>query len=166
MNRYIPLKISVQNCPATAGPEPESIIYSRNQRFQICDRCRLGNCQAPQGRLRRTRCLESKRQWVGRPFSFRARRLASLHPGLKPPTSQRLRRGWLFGVTYHNMRGAIASATAAWAILLDRFAVIDKCPNSRPALKLRPILGAPLRGAVGSTHPLATPRPVLPSCPC
>jgi hypothetical protein len=29
-----------------------------------------------------TRCLESKRQWVGRPF--RARRLASLHPGLKP----------------------------------------------------------------------------------
>src|SRR5215471_20654671 len=41
MNRYIPLKISVQNCPATAGPEPESIIYSRNQRFQICDRCQL-----------------------------------------------------------------------------------------------------------------------------
>src|SRR5262249_21182967 len=32
--------------------------------------------------LRRTLCLESKRQWVGRPF--RARRLASLHPGLKP----------------------------------------------------------------------------------
>jgi len=28
------------------------------------------------------------------------------------------------------MRGAIASATAAWAILLDRSAVIGKCPNS------------------------------------
>src|SRR6516164_10143633 len=41
MNRYIPLKISVQNCPAIAEPEPESIIYSRNQSFQICDRCRL-----------------------------------------------------------------------------------------------------------------------------
>src|SRR6516162_8109819 len=41
MNRYIPLKISVQKLPATAGPEPESIIYSRNQSFQICDRCRL-----------------------------------------------------------------------------------------------------------------------------
>ena len=27
--------------------------------------------------------------------------------------------------------GAIASATAAWAILLDRSAVIGKCPNSR-----------------------------------
>jgi len=37
-----------------------------------------------------------------------------------------LRRGWFFGVTYHNMRGAIASATAAWAILLDRSAVIKK----------------------------------------
>ena len=48
----------------------------------------------------------------------------SLHPGLKHPTSQSLRRGWLFGVTYHNMRGAIASATAAWAILLDRCAVV------------------------------------------
>src|SRR6516162_4679530 len=55
--------------------------------------------------------------------AFRARRLMSLYPGLKHPTSQSLRRGWLFGVTYHNMRGAIASATAAWAILLDRSAV-------------------------------------------
>jgi len=27
------------------------------------------------------------------------------------------------------MRGAIAVATAAWAILLDRSAVIGKCPN-------------------------------------
>ena len=54
----------------------------------------------------------------------------SLHPGLKRPTSQSLRRGWLFGVTYHNMRGAIASATAAWAILLDRSAVMGKCSNS------------------------------------
>ena len=62
-----------------------------------------------------------------------------LHLGLKHPTSQSgstelaevLRRGWLFGVTYHNMRGAIASATAAWAILLDRSAVIRKCLNSR-----------------------------------
>ena len=60
-------------------------------------------------------------------------------PGLKRPTSQSgstelaevLRRGWLFGVTYHNMRGAIASATAAWAILLDRSAVMGKRPNSR-----------------------------------
>jgi hypothetical protein len=32
---------TLKNCPATAGPEPKSIIYSRNQRFQICDRCRL-----------------------------------------------------------------------------------------------------------------------------
>jgi len=32
----------------------------------------------------------------------------NVHPGLKHPTSQSLRRGWLFGVTYHNMRGAIA----------------------------------------------------------
>jgi hypothetical protein len=63
----------------------------------------------------------------------------SLHPGLKRPTSQSdstelaevLRRGWLFGVTYHNMRGAIASATAAWAILLGRSAVARKRPNSR-----------------------------------
>jgi|SRR6516164_9243146 len=54
-----------------------------------------------------------------------------LHPGLKRPTSQSLRRGWLFGVTYHNMRGAIASATAAWAILLDRSAVARKRPKSR-----------------------------------
>src|SRR5215510_9534570 len=54
-----------------------------------------------------------------------------LHPGLKRPTSQSLRRGWLFGVTYHNMRGAIASARAAWAILLDRSAVARKRPNSR-----------------------------------
>src|SRR6516225_11966203 len=29
------------------------------------------------------------------------------------------------------MRGAIASATAAWAILLDRSAIIGKCPNTR-----------------------------------
>src|SRR5262245_32665904 len=62
----------------------------------------------------------------------------SLHPGPKHPTSQSdstelaevLRRGWLFGVTYHNMRGDIASATGAWAILLDRSAAIRKCPNS------------------------------------
>src|SRR6516225_9952777 len=66
---------------------------------------------------------------VGRPF--RAGRFISLHPGLKRPTSQSLRRGWLFGVTYHNMRGAVASATAAWAILLDRSAVARKRPNSR-----------------------------------
>ena len=57
-----------------------------------------------------------------------------VYPGLKHPTSQSgstelaevLRRGWLFGVTYHNMRGAIASATAAWAILSDRSAVNKK----------------------------------------
>ena len=31
------------------------------------------------------------------------------YPGLKKhPTSQSLRRGWLFGVTYHKMSGAIA----------------------------------------------------------
>jgi len=35
-----------------------------------------------------------------------------------------LRRGWLFGVTYHNMRGAIASAAAAWANLFSRCAAI------------------------------------------
>jgi hypothetical protein len=70
-----------------------------------------------------------KHLWVGRPF--RAPRLMSLHPGLKRPTSQSLRRGWFFGVTYHNTRGAKALATAAWAILLDRCAVMGKCPNSR-----------------------------------
>ena len=59
----------------------------------------------------------------------------NLYPGLKlkHPTSQSdsteklaevLRRGWLFGVTYHNMRGAIASATAAWANLFSRCAAI------------------------------------------
>jgi hypothetical protein len=37
----------------------------------------------PQGRLRRTLCLGLKHPRVGRPFSFRARRLMSLHPGLK-----------------------------------------------------------------------------------
>src|SRR6516225_5992893 len=75
--------------------------------------------------------------------AFRARRLMSLYPGLKHPTSQSLRRGWLFGVTYHNMRGAIASATAAWANLSSRCAAIHastsgltlvprrKCPNTR-----------------------------------
>src|SRR5215471_19961758 len=66
----------------------------------------------------------------------------NVYPGLKHPTSQSLRRGWLFGVTYHNMRGAIASATAAWANLFSRCAAIHastfgltlvprrKCPNS------------------------------------
>src|SRR6516162_9144947 len=82
------------------------------------------------GHLRRTLCLGLKLPRVGRPF--RAGRFISLHPGLKRPTSQSLRRGWLFGVTYHNTRGAIASATAAWAILLDRSAVARKRPNSRP----------------------------------
>ena len=56
----------------------------------------------------------------------------NLYPGLKHPTSQSgstelaevLRRGWLFGVTYYNMRGAIASATAAWANLFSRCAAI------------------------------------------
>jgi len=62
--------------------------------------------KTPQGRLRRTLCLGLKHQCVGRPF--RVRRLMPLHPGLKHPTSQSLGRGWLFGVTYHNMRGAIA----------------------------------------------------------
>jgi len=89
------------------------------------------------GRLRRTLCLGLKFPRVGRPF--RAGRFISLHPGLKRPTSQSgstelaevLRRGWLFGVTYHNMRGPLASATAAWAILLDRSAVARKRPNSR-----------------------------------
>src|SRR6516162_9592606 len=108
--------------------------------------------------------LGLKHQWVGRPreavlglpsrnctsrrgvgSAFRARRLMSLHPGLKHPTSQSgstelaevLRRGWLFGVTYHNMRGAIASATAAWPILLDRSAVARKRPNSREGSRLR-----------------------------
>src|SRR6516165_471702 len=40
--------------------------------------------------------------------AFRARRLMSLHPGLKHPTSQSLRRGRTFGVTHHNARGSIA----------------------------------------------------------
>jgi len=78
------------------------------------------------------------RRGVGR--CFQGGRFLSLHPGLKRPTSQSLRRGWLFGVTYHNMRGAIASATAAWAILLDRSAVARKRPNSRPALQRRLVM--------------------------
>src|SRR5262245_22891491 len=69
-----------------------------------------------------------------------SRRVAfNVYPGLRHPTSQSdstelaevLRRGWLFGVTYHNTRGAIASATAAWAILFDRSAVARKRPKSR-----------------------------------
>src|SRR5215471_1162277 len=56
----------------------------------------------------------------------------NVYPELKHPTSQSdstelaevLPRGWLFGVTYHNMRGAIASATAAWANLFSRCAAI------------------------------------------
>src|SRR5262245_18886163 len=81
-----------------------------------------------------------------------SRRVAfNVYPGLRHPTSQSdstelaevLRRGWLFGVTYHNMRGAIASATAAWANLFSRCAAIHastsgltlvprrKCPNTR-----------------------------------
>ena len=54
----------------------------------------------------KTSCLGLKHRWVGRPF--RARRLMSLHPGLKHPTSQSLRRGRTFGVTHHNARGSIA----------------------------------------------------------
>ena len=50
----------------------------------------------------------------------------NVYPGLKHPTSQSdstelaevLCRGWFFGVTYHNMRGAIASATAPGLICL------------------------------------------------
>src|SRR6516162_11372953 len=72
-------------------------------------------------------CLGLKDHWVGRPreavlglpsrncaprrgvgSAFRARRLISLHPGLKHPTSQSLRRGRTFGITYHITRGAIA----------------------------------------------------------
>src|SRR5215469_7403917 len=45
-------------------------------------------------------------------------------PRAKAPDFAKLRRGWLFGVTYHNMRGAIASATAAWANLFSRCAAI------------------------------------------
>ena len=41
------------------------------------------NFQTPQGRLRRTLCLGLKHPRLGRPFSFRARPLMSLHPGLK-----------------------------------------------------------------------------------
>src|SRR4030081_3977471 len=37
----------------------------------------------PQGRLRRTLCLGLKHPRIGRPFSFRARRLMSLYPWLK-----------------------------------------------------------------------------------
>ena len=46
---------------------------------------------------------------------FQGESLFNVYPGLKHPISQSgstelaevLRRGWLFGVTYHNMRGAI-----------------------------------------------------------
>src|SRR5262249_20631130 len=67
----------------------------------------------------------------------------NLYPGLKHPTSQSLRRGWLFCVRYRNTRGAIASAAAAWANLFSRCAAIHastsglalvprrKCPNTR-----------------------------------
>ena len=75
----------------------------------------------------------------------------NVYPGLKHPTSQSLRRGWLFGVTYHNMRGAIASATAAWANLFSRCAAIHastsgltlvprrKCPNTWGRCLQRPV---------------------------
>ena len=43
---------------------------------------------------------------IGRPFQGESS--FEVYPGLKHPTSQSLRRGWLFGVTYHKMRGAIA----------------------------------------------------------
>jgi hypothetical protein len=75
----------------------------------------------------------------------------SLHPGLKHPTSQSLRRGWLFGVTYHNMRGAIASATAAWAILLDRSAVV----GNRFAVKYTGLLANFLNGFFSLEKPLS-----------
>jgi hypothetical protein len=94
--------------------------------------------------------IEAPRGSVGRPF--RAGRFISFHPGLKRPTSQSLRRGWLFGVTYHNTRGAIASATAAWAILLDRSAVIGKMSK----LQTRRGRGRP-RHNVGRASP-----PVIP----
>ena len=64
----------------------------------------------------------SPRRGVG--SAFRASPFQRL-PRAKAPTSQRLRRGWLFGVTYHSMRGAIASATAAWANLFSRCAAIQ-----------------------------------------
>ena len=62
-------------------------------------------------RQRVQRGLGLKPPRVGRPF--RAGRFISLHPGLKRPTSQSdstelaevLRRGWLFGVTYHKHEG-------------------------------------------------------------
>jgi hypothetical protein len=53
--------------------------------------------------------------------------------------SEEIRNEIYFGVTYHNMRGAIASATAAWAILLDRSAVPGKRPNSRARLRRVPV---------------------------
>ena len=79
------------------------------------------------------------------PLQLQGASLGVTSPRAKAPDFAKATSRLAFGVTYHNMRGAIASATAAWAILLDRFAVIDKCPNSRPALQLkrRPILGAP-----------------------
>jgi len=93
--------------------------------------------QTPQGRLRRTLCLGLKRQWIGRPFQGAS--LDGTSPRAKAPDFAKpsLRRGWLFGVTYHNMRGAIASATAAWAILSDRPAVIGKCPKKLQRLMRR-----------------------------
>ena len=55
----------------------------------------------------------------------------NVYPGLKlkHPTSQSLRRGQLFGVTYQNTRGAIASATEAWANLFSRCAAIHAPPE-------------------------------------
>jgi hypothetical protein len=62
-----------------------------------------------------------------------------LIPRPEGPTSQSdstelaevLRRGWLFGVTYHNMRARHSVATAAWAIVSDRFAVLGVARNAQ-----------------------------------
>src|SRR6516164_8173130 len=83
---------------------------------------------------------------------FQGESLFNVYPGLKRPTSQSLRRGWLFGVTYRNTRGAIASATAAWAILLDRSAVRGKRPNSRRGR------GRPRHNVGRATSPVRLPK--------
>jgi hypothetical protein len=63
------------------------LIFSFMRSFppKIADRScvpkRFVKFSTPQGRLRRTLCLGLKHPRVGRPF--RARRLMSLHPGLK-----------------------------------------------------------------------------------
>src|SRR5262245_26207483 len=56
---------------------------------------------------------------------------------LKGASSKRLKEKGLPGFGWQNGYGAFSVSESNVAILLDRSAVIGKCPNSRPALQLK-----------------------------